>query len=141
MPKIRINKNLGTTGGFLGDVVLNSDTIVADVYTAVPAPGLVVDVDVVHVKGDAITVEQTSAATDEIALSGGSSGSRLTIYATEAFTLTVVAGSSEGICGGTDVQGVAIAAGSVVELIKNGSNWIAEEVIAAGTRAAAGTPA
>ena len=132
MSKIYINTNQGVPDRQVGDINISGGNFVTPVV-AVPAPGVEVNVDALLRAGDAVVATQTGAATDELALIGGSIGDSFLVFATDAVTITVVAGEGDVVNGGTDSQGIPLIAGSVGKLVKtSATNWTCMQLAATG---------
>lgn len=97
---------------------INFKNVKPTTVVAVPAPGTIIPV-ADFADFDFFVVAQTSAGTDEITLPTGLPvGATVELQATSAVVVTVEAGSGIGINGGTDTQGVALAANASMILRK-----------------------
>lgn len=141
MAQIKTSENGGDAMTKTGLVQVNSKNVKPTTTVAVPAPGTAITLQDVK-QFDFFPVAQTSAGTDEITLASDLPvGTEIFLHAASACVVSTIASSGIGINGGTDAQGVAIAANGSMRLIKvSATRWIATAFTSAGVSSAP-TPA
>lgn len=141
MAKIVNTRNNGNPAIRYGEVVVNSKNVSPTTKVAVATTGTLITVAEVD-SFDFFNVAQTSAGTDLIRLASGLAvGTEIVIFAVSAVTVSCEASYGQGINGGTDAQGVALAVNTSSIFRKvSSTRWICTSFSTAGS-VTAPTPA